>query len=95
MGHKWQQQWQHVEGSGWQHIGCSDNTWRAAVVAGRLRAARNGAVACNGVGWHTRVQVVRVVVVASDGASDPSMWVGDVCVRGAWVRERVQAGHVS
>ena len=40
--------------------------------------------ASNRVGWHARVQVVRVVVVGSNGASDPSMWVGDTWVRGVW-----------
>ena len=32
--------------------------------------------ASDGVGWHTKLQVVRAVVVAHDGAGDPSMWVG-------------------
>ena len=35
-----------------------------------------GQRASDGVGWHARVQVVRAVVVARNGAGDPSMWVG-------------------
>ena len=68
---------------------------RAAVVAGRHAMGRwhaTGRGASDRAAWHARVQLVRVVVVGSDGASDPSMWVGDVWVRGTWVRERVRAG---
>ena len=63
------------------------------------RVARNGAVAHDRVGGKQQggmahkgaggKGVVRVVVVGSDGASDPSMWVRDMWVRGMWVRERV------
>ena len=55
---------------------------RVAVVAGRHVTGQG---ASDRVAWHARVQVVRVVVVGSDRAHDPSMW-----VRGMWVRERVQ-----
>ena len=65
---------------------------RAAAVAGRHMMGQwhtMGWGASNRAAWHTRVQVVRVVVVGSNRAGDPSMWVGDAWVRGMWVRERV------
>ena len=74
------------------------NVKRAAVVAGWHMTGRwhaTGQGASDRAVWHARVQMVRVVVVGSDGAGDPSMWVGDAWVRGVWVRERVPAGHGS
>ena len=61
-------------------------------VMGRWHATGQGA--SDGVAWHAKVQVVRVVVVGSDRAGDlsNSMWVGDAWVRGTWVRERVRLG---
>ena len=50
-----------------------------AVVAGQHTTGwwhAMGRRASDGVGRHARVQVVRVVVVAHNGAGDPSMWVG-------------------
>ena len=81
---------------GWHmrvHVVCgSSDAKRVVVVAGqhtmgRWHVTERGA--SGRAAWHARVQVVRVVVVGSDRAGDPSMWVGDAWVRGMWVRERV------